>query len=362
MKKTVKMLLKTGLALLLMAGLITGCTSSTDIPVTEQNEVTEVVEVEETTEVTPEAETDVETEVESETDDTTECPEGYVYDYQVSMEPIPVEIAELGGPCQGTIHAFPSKIGMALTELEMEKDPVLKEEVEKRIPEIEAALEEEIGGDFTVDGVILNNDLSWEFFCTENETGYQFDLAYANYDYYAKKNDKPELGNYVSVNNYFDEKDSLILRNDLTTQIKEIYKESDVKIRMQTEGDDVDMVIASYSNTEIDKVAEQKRLLQLWEILNNYDSDRYYNICIIFFTTEYQGLIEQKFTSTCRYDFGRFFSEKVIMCMEESKDIWCCINYYEEDMEVENYNLDILLQQYKTGEWQEEIIEEYWIS
>ncbi len=30
---------------------------------------------------------------------TGECPEGYVYDYQVSMEPIPEEIAALGGPC-----------------------------------------------------------------------------------------------------------------------------------------------------------------------------------------------------------------------------------------------------------------------
>ncbi|MCM1113408.1 MAG: hypothetical protein NC399_09160, partial [Muribaculum sp.] len=27
----------------------------------------------------------------------------YVYDYQVSMAPIPREIADLGGPCQGTV-------------------------------------------------------------------------------------------------------------------------------------------------------------------------------------------------------------------------------------------------------------------
>ena len=56
------------------------------------------------------------------------APEGYVYDYQVSMEPIPKEIEDLGGSCVGTMHAFPTRIEKVLTQQEVEKDPKLKED------------------------------------------------------------------------------------------------------------------------------------------------------------------------------------------------------------------------------------------
>ena len=214
---------------------------------------------------------------------TGECPEGYVYDYQVSMEPIPEEIAALGGPCEGTIHAFPSRIGMALTELEMEKDPVLKAEVEKRIPEIEAALEEEIGGEFVVDGVILFDDLGWVFFCTEVETGYQFDLYYANKEYYAYKRNRDSTENVISVADYYDEKESRALRETLLPQIEEIYGGGDVKVRVQNEVGLVDIAIAQYMDCAIDKSLEQEKILLLWETLHSYNDNYIYNINIAFY-------------------------------------------------------------------------------
>lgn len=49
--------------------------------------------------------------------------EGYVYDYQVSMEPIPVEITALGGEVCGTIHAYPTEIEVGLAQKAIEENP-----------------------------------------------------------------------------------------------------------------------------------------------------------------------------------------------------------------------------------------------
>jgi len=291
-----------------------------------------------------------------------ECPEGYVYDYQVSMEPIPEEIAALGGPCQGTIHAFPSKIGMALTELEMEKDPLLKAEVEKRIPEIIAALETEIGGEFVVDGVILKDALSWVFFCTEVETGYQFDLYYANQEYFAQMNERKPIDNVISVNDYYREKESVELREELLPLIKEIYSSGTIKIQKQCGLELIDIVIAQYSDEVVDKCIEQKRVLKLWEILQEYNGDAYYNLSLTFYPPEYESVIEEKFSSALGYDFSRTLNETIVQCLGNNKEIQCCLRYVELSSKNGVINLDTLLQQYTEGKYNEEVIWEYWIQ
>ncbi len=292
---------------------------------------------------------------------TGECPEGYVYDYQVSMEPIPEEIAALGGPCEGTIHAFPSRIGMALTELEMEKDPVLKAEVEKRIPEIEAALEEEIGGEFVVDGVILLDNLGWYFFCTEVETGYQFDLSYANKEYDAQKNNRTSTENIINTKEYYKAKESIALSEELIPLVREIYPDGDIKIQKQGGVDVTEIFVSQYTEAEVDKCLEQEKLLMLWEALQAYDNTVYYNVSLTFYPPEYQRIIEEKYDTFIRFDFGQTFDVNTISRLGENGEVISCFRYLGIKAEKDEENLDGLLQEYREGNLDRELVWKYWI-
>jgi len=285
-----------------------------------------------------------------------------VYDYQVSMEPIPEEIAALGGPCQGTIHAFPSKIGMALTELEMEKDPVLKAEVEKRIPEIEAALEAEIGGEFAVDGVIVEDDgLGWGFFCTELETGYQFDLYYANKEYHAIMNNMTSSENVISVEDYYKKERSIDIQEELVQIVKEIYNNGSVKVQTQGNSHIVDIVIAQYTDEEVDKCLQQKNLLRIWEKLVEYDKEIHYNLSLTFYPYEYEALINEKFNTYIRYDFDGVFSKEIVRRWGDNSEILACFMYAGKSNAEDAENMNVLLQQSKEKNYSKEKIWEYWI-
>ena len=353
MKSKTKRIISVLLAALIMTCTAAGCADRENVPI-----ASGTGDAAATTETLPSKDGEGNT---ADMPGTGECPEGYVYDYQVSMEPIPEEIAALGGPCEGTIHAFPSRIGMALTELEMEKDPVLKAEVEKRIPEIEAALEEEIGGEFVVDGVILLDDLFWVFFCTEVETGYQFDLYYGNKEYYAYIRGNDSTENIISVADYYEEKESIPLRETLVPVIEEIYTGGDIKVRLQKGGSVVDIAIAQYGDKEIDKCLEQEKVLLIWETLQSYNNTYSYNINITFYPSRYEDVIHTKYCAMRGYDFGRVYSEEIMVNLAKRGEIRGCFDYTELwDGENDN-NLDVLLQQHKDGNNEQDEIWEYWI-
>ncbi len=342
------------LTALLLTGMAAGCADREKVPITSGTGDVAGVTESCTGQNTAENTADV--------PGTGECPEGYVYDYQVSMDPIPEEIAALGGPCEGTIHAFPSRIGMALTELEMEKDPVLKAEVEKRIPEIEAALEEEIGGEFVVDGVILFDDLAWVFFCTEVETGYQFDLYYGNNDYYAYTHNSQPIGNIIKVDYYYDEKESITLRENLLPIVKEFFADGDIKIRLKNgKMDEVDIAIIQYTDSIVDKHVEQEKIILLWKELQSYDDVFIYDLNVLFYPSQYKEMIKEKFNTMFRYDYGRVYAEETMTCLIEKGEIGCCFSYAEiwdgEDVN----NLDALLQKYEEGNYGQGEIWDYWI-
>lgn len=291
-----------------------------------------------------------------------ECPEGYVYDYQVREASMPVEIADLGGNCRGAIHAFPSQIGMALTELDIEEDPVLKAEVEKRIPEVEATLEAEIGGDFSVDGVVVSNDFIWQFFCTEVETGYQFDLLYSNYEYLAAVNNQVATGNWLLVEGYYDEKDSIELREALLPRIQKVYDTGDIFVRMQS-GVLIEVVISQYTDGDVDKCAEQKKLLALWDILKEYNASMFYNVGLTFYPPEYQDVIKEKNTSPYRYDtISTIFSYDSMSNLIENGDVKCSLNYSSLGNSEEYATLDEMLKQYKDSEYDSSTIWAYWVQ
>lgn len=72
-----------------------------------------------------------------------EAVEGYVYDYQVSMEPIPVEIAALGGEVCGTIHAYPTEIEVGLAKKAIEENPEWQKMNEENIEFLKKYLTEQ---------------------------------------------------------------------------------------------------------------------------------------------------------------------------------------------------------------------------
>lgn len=293
--------------------------------------------------------------------DATDCPEGYVYDYQVSMEPIPEEIAALGGPCQGTIHAYPSRIAMALTELQMEENPVLKAEVEKRIPEIEAALEEEIGGDFVVDGVILRDDLTWVFICTEVATGYQFDLYYANQEYYAKIYGSYSGTNAVRVTDYYNRgKESIVLKEELLPIIMQTYEQGGYMVSSQLYANVINITVVEYTE-EVDRCLEQEKLLNLWDDLRAYDENIYYDINLVFYPYEYQSVINEKLSSAVRYDYSATSIEEVARCLVNSGDVVACFNYSDIEY-MEGSNLDNLLEQYQENNYDDTVVWDYWVE
>ncbi|MDE7268990.1 MAG: hypothetical protein K2N81_00780, partial [Acetatifactor sp.] len=144
--------------------------------------------------------------------------EDYVYDYQVSMDPIPKEIADLGGPCQGTIHAFPSKIVQGLTQKQIEEDLELKKEVEETIPKVERYLTENIGEQFIVDGLEIRSECDWSWICTEVSTGYQFSISYLRL--YSNFDD-----NHVFLENYYNAQITEEIAPEIEPLIKDVFGE-----------------------------------------------------------------------------------------------------------------------------------------
>lgn len=231
-----------------------------------------------------------------------ETDEEYVYDYQVSMEPIPKEIADLGGPCQGTIHAFPSKIRIGLTEKRMEEDPELKAEVQKRIPEIEQELAEKIGGKFRVDGVDATDEMYWKIQCTELDTGEQFYVTYDNSAYATRRDEKPYLfGNQVLTSEYYGKKESDKMRETMVKLCSKVYEDGCYNVWCDTGTgvvvSDMRIYIAQFREEEVDRKDEQKKIKTLWEALHAYSDTTEYSIKIIYFPMEYKEVIAQKFAS-----------------------------------------------------------------
>ncbi|MDE7268991.1 MAG: hypothetical protein K2N81_00785 [Acetatifactor sp.] len=284
--------------------------------------------------------------------------EDYVYDYQVSMEPIPKEIADLGGPCQGTIHAFPSKIRMGLTQKMMEEDPELKAEVEKRIPEIEQALADNIGGEFRVDEVIAEDVLDWYWFCTEIETGYQFRIRYSNYEYFTSQTEYTITSdNMILFEDYYDEKEAEKVETVYAQVIQKSFGECCNRIWFHSSSDSLTIYIIQFTDNEIDKTAEQLKLLNLWSALKEYNDIRY-DIDMLYYPVSYKEVIEQKFNDGNLYDFTIFHDEELL----RRGELIARFDYMDGYIEENERGLDLWLEDYETGKYDEDLIWSFWCS
>lgn len=277
----------------------------------------------------------------------------YVYDYQVSMDPIPKEIADLGGPCQGTIHAFPSKIEMGLTQKMMEEDPELKAEVEKRIPEVEQALKEEFGGEFRVDGVIAVDVLTWDFLCTEVDTEYQFIITYSNYAYSSKLS----RSNDLYFEDYYDEIESKEVEQDLAGIIVGCYGEVINKVWVQSGMNTINLYIIQLIDGQVDAVNEQIKILDLWKALQDYNSETEYVLDIRYCPVTYREVMEQKCVQGNINDMI-LMNEEELLHNGELKDRFL----YVEWLDGEGDDLDAILNYYEQGTYNEKKIWKQWGS
>ncbi len=277
-----------------------------------------------------------------------------VYDYQVSQEPIPKEIADLGGPCQGTIHAFPSQIEMGLTRKMIEEDLELKAEVEKRIPEVEQGLEENFGREFQVEIMDIRQKMSWFFLCTELETGYQFVMTYYNFDYAGE--DFP-MDNKLYLHDYYEKKESEDLQQKFSKMIENSFGDCLNTIWVQSEVDSISIFIIQFTDEEVDKFNEQSKLLSLWKSLRDYSQETKYDIELLYFPTEYQEVIEQKYVNGNFFDYTTGYSTKLL----EQGEMVAKFDYTDREKN-EEASMDKLYKKYKNW-WQPmDQIWPYWIS
>ena len=294
------------------------------------------------------------------TGDSAELPEGYVYDYQVSLEPIPQEIADLGGMCVGTMHAFPSRIMVGLMKQRMEEDPELKAEVEKRVEEVKQTLSEEIGGEFEVEIMSVEDKWDWVFYCTEKKTGYEFKMNYVNNEYY----NPAWHNNVLNVPDYYGKFKADKYEEDVKSIISKAFENSFVNIWCWEGGKgriDIDVYVAQFIDTGIDYEEEQYKIMQLWEALKGYDSEKHYRIYIGFYPTEYEELIQQKCEQGIWTDIHAYNKEEVELLIKE-KDIYDVFFYYEIFNNDTLVNMDTLLNDYKNGTYDETVVWDYWVK
>ena len=288
-----------------------------------------------------------------------EAPEGYVYDYQVSLEPIPKEIADLGGPCQGTIHAFPSRIRIGLTEKMMEEDAELKTEIEKRIPEVEQCLKENIGGEFRVDGVDATDDDDWRFFCTRTDTDYQFSILYMINEY--EINGIMFNSNIIYHEHYYDKIDTEEVEHTYEDIINNCFEECVYRVWVHNTGSGGDKTVTinilQFTDDNVEKTEEQIKILHLWRELNKFDSSVWYRINLEYFPTEYSDFMKTK------YDEGSFDDLYILYESELLKNGELRAEFsYDHLFDRDNGDsLEDKLNLYDKGKYNEKNIWSYWI-
>ena len=149
-----------------------------------------------------------------------ECPEGYVYDYQVSMEPIPAEIAALGGDVCGTIHAYPTKIQIELVKQEIENSEELKEENDTYLAVVRQYLDDTYGGEFEIAPIAID---SWRYVCIEKATDKRFIISIN--PLYSKYQADVDI---IYIDSYYYEENASVYKEDLNNIMKNLITDNHI--------------------------------------------------------------------------------------------------------------------------------------
>ena len=236
-----------------------------------------------------------------------ECPEGYVYDYQVSMEPIPEEIAALGGDVCGTIHAYPTRIKIALAKKEIENDVELQKQNEKNIAGVKQYLVDTYGGEFEVEPLTTG---IWSYMCTEIATKKSF-VIYISSTYIMNISDE-----IVSVDTYFYEEKSQQYVQKLNSILSDNIQEDYVfrtRIECLEDNNIFKLKLAIFKENEIDYIDEQTMIISVYnemkKLLEAEGTNTYITFTITYFSSKYQEVIENQYNSNSFNDLSYIHSE-----------------------------------------------------
>ena len=274
-------------ALMLMALTVFGCGKREELENTQSSSLSDTINDEEAAEE--------------------ECPEGYVYDYQVSMEPIPEEIAALGGDVCGTIHAYPTRIEIALAQQEIENDAELKEQNEKNIEGVKQYLAEAYGGEFEIEPLTTG---IWSYKCTEISSGKVF-FVYIPFSFINGYSEE-----VVDVDTYFYESDAQKYNNDIELILVE-NEGSDYcfRARCETIGEDniLYIKVGVFREDNINHIEEQKMILVLYEqmieAVKSNDRETRLAFTITYFKSSYKDVITKQYQSNNILDMAYIYDE-----------------------------------------------------
>lgn len=245
-------------------------------------------------------------------------PEGYVYDYQISMKPIPEEVAGYGGEVYGTIHAFPSKIKLELMRRNLNTGEYedIKVRVKECVKKITEDLEKEYGGEFSAELIDIIEE-SWYFLCVNKSTGDEFLTIYENYSFYYQKDC---FVDYILMDTYMVDEDIREKVRKVENIVDEVFGEQvTAKVHIQKYGESSDksmcIYIAVFSEEVVNILEEQKKIKQLWDKLTEQGKETYNDINIKYFPLEYKDVIEKK------YEEGNF-ADLVMYASNEKEKKW----------------------------------------
>lgn len=266
-----------------------------------------------------------------------ECPEGYVYDYQVSMEPIPEEIAALGGDVCGTIHAYPTRIKIALAKQEIENDVELQKQNEKNIEGVKQYLADTYGGEFEIEPLTTG---IWSYMCTEKNTDKE------NVVYISPLYGEGRKEDIITADNYYYEVEAEKYQEIIGEVIESVMQEKNVyKIFLEQVGAStkLKLYMAIFCDNVPDYLEEQRKILEIYEsmipVREDYESDITIQLTLTYFPIEYQQIIMQQYERNIdefTYIYGKT-AEKLIQ-IDELYSQFCI----ESDEGVENILDEVL--------------------
>ena len=279
-----------------------------------------------------------------------ECPEGYVYDYQVSMEPIPEEIAALGGDVCGTIHAYPTEIKIALAKQEIEKDEELKKQNEKNLVLIKEYLNDTYGGKFVIEPL---SDMSWEYKCFEVNTGKNFSIKISS------------VNEEIMVDTYFYEDDAEIYEEEIQ-RILDNNLQGDYAYGAFYESVDfievLDIYIAVFRENMPDLINEQRNIIEIYDAISNKQNENENNctvrIVVAYFPEIYRDVIEKQYNSKFYKDYIYVYKERTDELISQG-ELFAQFTYSEIDAWDEPNNLDDIVENQEVF-FEDEYVLPYW--
>ncbi len=228
---------------------------------------------------------------------------------------------------------------------------------------MEAYLEENIGGEFRVDGVRFFDALSWTWLCTELDTGYQFELGYRNYEYAAEVKGKTAyVESEVDLADYYLKDYTQTYAPAYNKIIEEVFSDSYYKVWVRYAESTmpfVDINIIQYVE-EPDKCEEQLKILELWEELQETNDSANYTIVLAYCPQEYAEVMEEKYEKGFMHDGMQSASYEGLESLVEKGELADCFVYVSSSDKENEINLETLLLDYQKGRYKENKVWQYW--